>query len=224
MVCDNCGKKMKADWSYCLHCGGRPVPDEEIKHDEPKARAFIPLSFWLTAIAVFLVIGAAVMGIIFLSGKNGFLSVHSFVQDGVMDDTLTSAPAITSLQAEGFREDYWAQIPISIPAFHFGTFDKDQSERTDIKGFVFYNLRYEGVTTQEMDAYADELEAEGFYISYMKDKENYSIQGTDLGMIESGPSVYADLNLQDGTCTIFITIAISNGETIVYAGTPPVLS
>jgi len=217
MVCEKCGREVNEDWSFCLHCAGKPVPGKAIQTDPPKARASIPLSFWLTALAIFFVIGIAVASILLLAGNSGFKTDRSAVKAGVPSSMETSAPAKDTLQAEGFREGYWEQIPISIPAFHFGVYDPNGSNRTDSNGDVFYELRYENVAIEDMSAYADELEAEGFYISFIKDKDIYSIQAMDIGAIEGGPSVYAELDIQNGTCVIYITIALQKSGSIVSA-------
>jgi len=56
-------------------------------------------------------------------------------------------------------------IPSSVPEFEYGTFDKKQSSSMRAGEQTIYNLYYEGVANEDVEAYLEVLRASGFQVT-----------------------------------------------------------
>lgn len=123
----------------------------------------------------------------------------------------TTGPDMASLMATLGGTDYeaiasWPEgLPAEVPEFTYGTFQNELSFKMEVQGITAYAMIYKGVAQEDIDAYNQALQANGFAVS----SADASGVTTYTGMLQG----------EDGSMTMVVMMSL--GEDIFMVEVMP---
>lgn len=115
-------------------------------------------------------------------------------------------------------EDWPNDVPSSLPAFTYGVYQSGQTTRNDSGGVVTYQMRFTGVSREDVEAYAEELRKTSLTVIPIEGEGVYIVNTEKvIGDLCIVP-VYAYLEEPTGTCSLTVTVNFKYTDYLSISG------